>query len=276
MILVQLSDLHVRPEGRAANRMVESNMLAERALIAVRAMRPRPDAVVISGDLADCGLPSEYAVLAAMLRRQLDGMPVYPVVGNHDRRDNFRAGLARFPGVTDHPHFVQYTVEDLPVRLVLLDSVVEGSGHGELCPARLAWLDETLAAAPRRPTMIVLHHPPILCGIAALDRINLRSAALLAEVLARHPQVERLLCGHHHRAMVGRLGHTIVSTAPTVAHAVEFALVHALDRFVMEPPAFSVHMRLPDGQITTHTVFVESYPGPYPYIEDPEYPAEPA
>ncbi len=249
-------------------------MLAERALRAVAALRPRPDAVVISGDLTDCGLAAEYESLAAMLRRHLDGIAVYLIPGNHDRRDNFRAALGAFPGVLTHPEFVQYAVEDLPVRLVMLDSVVPGAGHGELCAARLDWLDRALAAAPGRPTMLVLHHPPILCGLAMMDAINLRSAEALAAVLARHRQVERILCGHHHRPIVGRLGHAIVCVAPSVAHQGEVALRDDRGRFVLEPPAFQLHLCLPDGQIASHTVLVEDFPGPFPYIEDPDYPGK--
>ncbi len=274
MLLAHLTDLHVRPPGVPAYRVVESTMLAERALRAVAALRPRPDAVVISGDLTDCGLASEYAVLASMLGQHLSDFPVYLIPGNHDRRAEFRAALGGYPGVLSHPDFVQYAVEDLPLRLVMLDSVVPGAGHGELCAARLDWLDTVLAAAPERPTMLVLHHPPIRCGLEMMDAINLRSADALAAMLARHPQVERILCGHHHRPITGRLGRAIVVVAPSVAHQGEVALIHDQGRFVLEPPAYQLHLHLSDGQVASHTVLVESYPGPFPYIEDPDYPGK--
>jgi 3',5'-cyclic AMP phosphodiesterase CpdA len=250
VILLHLSDLHVRPPGMPAYRVVEASHLAERALRAVRAMQPRPDAVVISGDLTDCGLPAEYAEL----------------------RGNFRAALADFPGVTGHAEYVQYVVDDLPVRLVMLDSVVPGAGHGLLCPARLAWLAARLAEAPQRPTFLVLHHPPMLCGLPLFDAINLRNTAELGALLARHPQVERILCGHHHRSMTGRLGHAIVSAAPAAVHQGAFELDDDRGRFVMEPPGYHVHLRLPDGSVVSHLVYVETYPGPFPYIADPDYP----
>ncbi len=272
MILLHLSDLHVRPAGVPAYRVVEASALAERALRAVRGFVPRPDAVVISGDLTDCGLSAEYAELARMLRRHLSGLPVFLIPGNHDRRENFRAALGGFRGVTEHPEFVQYVVDDLPVRLMLLDSVVPGAGHGELCAQRLEWLDARLAEAPDRPTFVVLHHPPMRCGMPVFDAINLHTTAELGAVLARHPQVERILCGHHHRTMTGRLGHVIVSVAPAVAHQGAFELDDDRGRFVLEPPGYHVHLRLPDGGIASHLVFVDQYPGPFPYIADPDYP----
>jgi len=272
VILLHLSDLHVRPPGKAAYRVVEASHLAERALRVARAFTPRPDAVVISGDLTDCGLAAEYDELRRMLRRYLGGLKLYLIPGNHDRRENFRAALAEFPGVTAHPEFVQYVVEDLPVRLVMLDSVVPGAGHGELSAGRLAWLDARLAEAPERPTFVVLHHPPMLTGLATYDAINLRGSGELAAVLDRHPQVERILCGHHHRSMTGRLGRVIISAAPSVAHHGAFELDDDHGRFTFEPAGYHAHLRLPDGGIVTHLLFVEQYPGPFPYIADPDYP----
>ena len=272
MILLHLSDLHVRPHGVPAYRVVEASHLAERALRAARAFAPRPDAIVVSGDLTDCGLPSEYGELRHMLRRHLGDLPLYLIPGNHDRRENFRTALAEFYGVTAHPEFVQYVVEDLPVRLIMLDSVVPGAGHGALCPARLAWLDARLSEAPDRPTFLVLHHPPMLCGLPLYDAINLHTTAELGAVLARHHQVERILCGHHHRSMTGRLGHVIISSAPSVAHHGAFELDDDRGRFTFEPPGYHVHLRTPDGGISSHLLFVEQYPGPFPYIADPDYP----
>jgi Icc-related predicted phosphoesterase len=271
MNLVQLSDLHICPPGSRICHVVDSNAMAERAIRAVASLRPVPDAVVISGDLTDCGRPAEYALLAPLIRRHLP-MPVFVVPGNHDRRDNFRTAFADLFGVTRHPHFVQYVVEDLPVRLVMLDSVVPGDDHGELCEARLAWLEQALQAAPERATMLVLHHPPLLCGLSMLDSINLRSAPALAALLARHRQVERVLCGHHHRSIVGRIAGAIVCVAPATAHQSELALQDDRGRFTLEPPGYLLHQRQADGQIATHGVLVESFPGPFDYVGDPDYP----
>ncbi|GAB0116542.1 phosphodiesterase [Acidisoma sp. 7E03] len=276
MLIAHLSDLHIRPYGVPAARVVETNMLVERALAVIVSLDPRPDAVVVSGDVTECGRPEEYRMAAKLLQR-LAPMPVYLVPGNHDRRDNFRAGLADFPGVTADPDFVQYAVEDLPVRLLMLDSVVPEAGYGLLCEKRLAFLDRTLSAQPQKPTMLVLHHPPMLAGVTDMDHIWLRNTAELGAVLARHPQVERILTGHHHRSIVGRLGHAIVIVAPAVVHQSELDLRPGADsRLVMEPSAYHLHLQLPAGEIVTHTAYVERFPGPYPFLVDDDYPGRPA
>ena len=204
MLIAQLTDLHIRPKGVAAYRVAETNMLTERAFRAVAALRPAPDIVVISGDLTDCGLLSEYELLRELLARLLP-MPVFVIPGNHDRRENLRAVLKDLPGVVSDPCFVQYAVDDYPVRLIMLDTIVPGAGHGELCAERLAFLDRTLGQAADKPTMIVMHHPPFVCGIGHMDQINLRNAGAFAEVIGRHTQVQRIVCGHHHRPVFARL-----------------------------------------------------------------------
>jgi 3',5'-cyclic-AMP phosphodiesterase len=272
MLICQLTDLHVRPVGKPANRVAETNMFTERAFRAVARLNPEPDMVVITGDLTECGLDAEYTNLARLLRKWLP-MPVFVIPGNHDRRGNFREGLKHLPGVTADPHYVQYAVEDHPVRLVMLDTLVPGAGHGELHAGQLEFLDRTLAAVPGKPTIVAMHHPPFVCGIAHMDRINLRNAPAFTAIVAKHRQVERIICGHHHRPIVARVAHAIASIAPSVAHQVEMTLdPHDPGAFVFEPPAFQLHRWTPADGIVSHTVYIEDFPGPYPFVNDAEYP----
>ena len=272
MLICQLTDLHVRPAGKPANRVSETNMFTERAFRAVARLNPSPDVVVITGDLTDCGLDEEYANLNRLLRRFLP-MPVFVIPGNHDRRGNFREGLKHLPGVAADPHYVQYTVDDYPVRLVMLDTLVPGAGHGELGPEQLEFLDQALAAAPDKPTIVGMHHPPFACGIAHMDRINLRNIPDFAAIIARHHQVERIICGHHHRPIFARVAHAVASIAPSVAHQIELTLdPNDAGAFIFEPPAFQLHRWTPADGMVSHTVYVEKFPGPYPFVNDPEYP----
>ena len=269
--IVQLTDLHVRPPGMAAYRVCESTMLTERALRAVG--RLRPDVVIITGDLTDCGLPAEYEVLHGLIRRLLP-CPVHVIPGNHDRRAELLAGL---PGVPVQEGFIQYAVQTGPVRLVMLDTVVPGAGHGSLDGGRLDWLDRTLAEDPHTPTLIGMHHPPFVCGIAHMDAINLHGSDAFAATVARHAQVRRIVCGHHHRPVVAQVAHAIASISPSVAHQVELDLSPAAPAgFVLEPPAFQIHTWSATAGFVSHTALVEAFPGPFPFTLDKEYPGRAA
>ncbi len=268
MIIAHLTDLHVRPRGLAAMRVCETNMLTERALGAVGRFRPRPDALVISGDLAANGLADEYANLADMLARLID-IPVYVIPGNHDDRAMLKRHLAHLPHVAGPGQFVQYAVDDLPVRLVLLDTLVPGSPAGELCADRLAWLDATLAARPGKPTIVVMHHPSFPCGLAMMDTINLAEPEHFTAVIARHPQVRLVLSGHHHRQITSHVAHAIGIVGPGVAHILELELFGDADpMWNLEPAAFLVHAWVEGAGIVTHTAQVERAPGPFPFRSD--------
>lgn len=275
LLICQLTDFHVCPIGRASNRMAETNMLTERALRAVAAFVPRPDVLLITGDLAENGLATEYSLIADMLRRHIK-IPVYVIPGNHDRRNSFRAGLSHFPGVTTDPEFVHYVIDDFPVRIVMLDTVVPDAAHGELCASRLTYLDRILEAAPHRPTLIGMHHPPFACGIAGLDAINLRNAKAFASVIERHPQVRRIISGHNHRPIVAQVAHAVASICPSVAHQPILNLAPASHApevvhqayFVMEPAAYQIHRWTSADGFVSHTGYVESYPGPFPYLDE--------
>ena len=267
--IVQLTDLHVRPLGMAAYRVCESTMMTERALKV--ASRLQPDAVIITGDLTDCGLAAEYSLLAGLLRRHLRA-PVHVIPGNHDRREVL---LQQMAGVPSAGGFVQYAVDLGPMRIVMLDTVVPGAGHGSVDGGRLEWLDQTLAAAPGTPTMIAMHHPPFLCGLAHMDRINLRDGPAFAAVIARHPQVQRIVCGHHHRPVTAQVAHAVATIIPSVAHQVELDLdPDAPPAFVLEPPGFAVHLWDAANGFVSHNLMVENYPGPFPFLLEPDYPGQ--
>ena len=107
-----------------------------------------------------------------------------------------------------------------------------------------------------------------------MDAIRLLDGAqAFAAIVARHPNVERILCGHHHRPIVTRFAGTIAQIAPSVTHAVTLDLAEVSDStFHMEPPAYLLHSVRPGTGLVTHTAHVERFPGPYPFVLDADYP----
>ncbi|MDE2362000.1 MAG: phosphodiesterase [Hyphomicrobiales bacterium] len=272
MLIAQITDLHLRPRGKAAYRVSETNMLAERAFAALAALRPAPDVVLITGDLTDCGLPEEYEILRGLVKRL--PMPVFAVPGNHDRRDAMHKALPEMAPMHARDEFIQFVVDDFPIRLIGLDTVTPGKSSGALCSRRLRFLEEALASEPQRRTLIFMHHPPFITGVDHMDHIRLLDGADgFSEILARNPQVRLVVCGHVHRKIVTRVGHAICSIAPSVGHQVAFDFLNGAEGgLVFEPPAFDLHW-LPDaGELVSHTVYVERYPGPFPFALDPDYP----
>ena len=272
MIIAQVTDMHVRATHGRCNGFIDTNAYLERAVDALNRMTPRPDVVIATGDLTDCGLPAEYRELRRILGRLTS--PVYVIPGNHDRRAELRQAFADHDYLPKDGPFLHYVVDRFPIRLIGLDSVVQGKGYGSICAARRAWLAARLAEAPARPTVIFLHHPPFPTGLRQMDLIGCRDGADLAPVIASHRNVLRVLCGHHHRPIQTAWAGTIGSVGPATAHQVMLDLADAKPaRIVMEPPAFHLHLWSPESGMVTHMAYVDDHAGPYEFIFDPDYPA---
>jgi 3',5'-cyclic AMP phosphodiesterase CpdA len=274
LIIAQISDLHVRPHGQSAYG-IDTNAMFTDALRAVRALRPAPDCVLVTGDLTDCGLDAEYEIARAGLATL--PMPVFVIPGNHDRREPFRRHLRRAYPYLDHDRpRLDYVDDRFPVRLIGLDSLIDGETYGDLAPHQLEWLDARLSEGGGKPTMVFVHHPPFLTGISAMDDLWLRSGDALGRVLARHSGVQRLLAGHYHRPITAMFGGTLAFCAPSIAHQVALDLAPGQPtRFIMEPPAFAVHTWRPDIGMTTHLTPIEDYGPGFGVVLEPDYPGAP-
>jgi 3',5'-cyclic AMP phosphodiesterase CpdA len=267
LLVCQISDLHIKLPGRLSYRQVDCAAMLARCVQEILRLRQRPDLVIATGDLVDFGRPEEYAHLRQLLAPL--PMPVYLIAGNHDERGALRDAFPDHPYLRQWQPFVQYAIEDWPLRIVALDTVIPGQGGGELCEERLAWLERTLAAQPDKPTLVIMHHPPFQTLIGHMDKQGLRGSDGLAKVIARHAQVERVLCGHIHRPIQARFGGTLASICPSPAHQVALDLApDAASAFTMEPPGFQLHAWRKGLGVVSHTAFIGEFAGPFPFREN--------
>jgi 3',5'-cyclic-AMP phosphodiesterase len=243
-LLVQLSDPHIGADWADADPAAGLAAVVK----SVRATLPRPDAVLVSGDLADHATDAEYEQVCELLAPL--HAPLFVVAGNHDDRRalNRHFGVPGGEGET-----VQYSVELGPLRLVVLDSTRPGQDPGELDAERLAWLDAELASAPELPTLVAMHHPSFATGIPIWDKLGLPAAdrRALAAVVARHAQVARLVSGHVHRTISGQVAGCPALVVPSTY--VQGRLTLGADEIELsdDPPGFALHVVL-DGALISH------------------------
>src|SRR3989344_2158841 len=231
-LVAQISDLHLKAGQRLTYGVVDTLGALRRAVDHLNASHPRPDIVVISGDLVDFGRADEYAVLHPELARL--HMPCYLVPGNHDTRgpllDAFR-DHTYLPSSAAGP--LDWVVDAHPLRLIGLDSTIPG-GHG----------------GPH------------------MDREPFINAAALETVVARHPQVERLLCGHLHRSMQRRFGGSLSCVCPGTSHQIVLDLQDAAPaHFNLEPAGYLLHRWDAQQGLVSHNGVFGDYPGPYPFYD---------
>jgi 3',5'-cyclic AMP phosphodiesterase CpdA len=264
--IAQISDLHIKSPGALAYGRVDTAAALERCVSALNEFTPRPDLVVISGDLADTPTAGEYQHLKRLLA-QLE-LPFAGIPGNHDSRELMRAAFPRAYAFAAGP--LNQRLEMGGLDLLLLDSGVPGKPHGELDAPTLRWLEATLASSPDRPALIFLHHPPFKTGIWHMDRQNLLNAGELAPIVRRHPRVRLIAAGHVHRATLTMFAGVPATICPAPNHAVDLDLAQLREpSFKVEPPAFHLHSWFPGerfGNVITHQVPIGNFDGPHPFF----------
>ncbi|WP_028651318.1 metallophosphoesterase [Nocardioides halotolerans] len=244
IVVAHVSDTHFGGPPDARRR-------AEAVLDHLLALDPAPDVLLVSGDVADHGLPEEYAEARAVLDRWPG--PRLVGTGNHDVREPFARGLL---DVELAPGPLVQVLEAADFRILMLDSLVPARDgtridHGELSADQLAWLDEQLGSDDR-PVLLSLHHPPADLGLGLMAPILLKDPEPLELVVMQHSHVVATLVGHAHTAcattFAGRpllVGGGCASTVPLDAEP--YPVV-----WEAGPPTLAFHLLHDDGRLTTH------------------------
>jgi Icc protein len=251
MLIAQLTDLHITAgtKGDAAARG------AALAVEAVNALHPAAIAVVVTGDVTDDGGPESCRRAAEILSAL--AAPVHVIPGNHDHGEALRAVF----GTIDGQRGRQGVVDLDGLALVLCDSTLPGTDAGSLDDGRLEWIAERLDELGQTPSLIAIHHPPIVTGIAAMDSLGLAGIPALAAVISRHPQVRGVIAGHMHRTITGRIGQVPVVVAPSTYLQVrlDFEAGNGVS-LVEEPQAIAIHRFSASGDLVSHIQPTGSYP----------------
>ncbi|MBI5579246.1 MAG: phosphodiesterase [Deltaproteobacteria bacterium] len=278
MLIVQISDFHLKPEGVLAYDVAETASPLRRTVEHINHLQPMPDAVLITGDLVDEGAFESYQVLREILASLK--LPFFMVPGNHDHKAGLREVFPEHRYLNGHVEpdgnkAICYTIEHFPVRLIGLDTVIPGEHGGGLNPGRLSWLDRVLSEKPDAPTVIFMHHPPFASGIGHMDKEVFAGRKELASIIGKHPQVERITCGHIHRAISRRFAGTTATVCPGVGMQLVLDLrEEASSAFILEPPALMLHFFTElwgEKTLLTHVSIIEDHPlqygGAHPFFD---------
>lgn len=267
MRILQISDFHLRGDGRKSFRVVDTQACLKTASAHLHSLRQKPDIMVITGDLADSGDERAYRLLKESLSDL--PFPIFAVPGNHDRRDRMRSILAEWcPAQPGTAPFLCCAVERDEARLLLVDSMAPGSHSGHAHETCMRWLDEELQARPGVPTLVFMHHPPFVTGMGAMDE-SYENISALADVIGRAPWV-RLCCGHMHRPIFTVWAGVPAMTAPSASMQIDLDLSpEGGDTFVMEAAGYLLH-DLDHGVWNSHVCQIygtPGYDGPYPFLD---------
>ncbi|MDQ1587879.1 MAG: 3,5-cyclic-AMP phosphodiesterase [Microbacteriaceae bacterium] len=220
-VVVHMSDTHFLAEGARLYGRVDTDSTLGRAMRQLKRSGIHPDAIVLTGDIADRGEADAYGRVRALvepLADQLEAELVW-VMGNHDERGGFRAGL-----LDESPSSapVDRVVVVNGLRIIALDSSVPGFHHGALDDGQLDWLRSELSEPAPHGTILALHHPPIPTALPLMTILELQQQDRLAEVLAGS-DVRAILGGHLHYATTGSFAGIPVSVAAATCYTMDLS-----------------------------------------------------
>jgi 3',5'-cyclic AMP phosphodiesterase CpdA len=200
MRFAHISDLHLCPDP-VANPSVndDANRMAERLAQDLAGIRDGLDLVVMTGDLTDDASSWSFGRFEELFRDL--GLPMVTVPGNHDGPSGYHAhktGSGLFAGWD----ISERVVEIGALRLLGIDTCVEGATTGAIPEASLTHLEQELGTAGP-PLVVVMHHPPFLPGLREFDEISaLEGTERFAALLRGAAVPPTVLCGHVHRPYV--------------------------------------------------------------------------
>ena len=219
LLIAQITDIHLGFDQGNPDEFNRQRL--DRTLRTLTEMQPRPDLLLVTGDLAEEG---DDHVSDERLREAFAPLPfpVFMAMGNHDSREPF---LRVFPEAGSADGFIQYAVEEGPLRILVLDTLEEGRHGGGYCETRAAWLRARLEEAPERPTLIVLHHPPIETGLSWMtEDPDAGWVERLGAIVSAHSNIVAVIGGHLHRPVITRWAGTTLAVCPSTAPQVALDL----------------------------------------------------
>src|SRR5690349_8248739 len=248
MIVAQISDTHIALDTADAKRRLRefASTIAD-----INSLDPAPDVIVHACDIVHNGRVDEYAQAAALLAKAR--APVYVLPGNKDERVNLRDTFSTHRYFTPGHPFIDYAIEDHPVRLIALDTLSEGHGRGDFRREQVEHLIALIDAEPDKPIAVFAHHPPFEVTVGP-DRFHFEDMAAMERLcgaLQRVPQVVGLFCGHVHRPTTGRVGHIPAAVATSIATTLRKGDYPAE---MTDRPTYLLHRFQADGRFTTETM----------------------
>ena len=214
-LLVQITDTHVVERGTLLYGQADTARHLAETVSQINAMHPRPDLVLITGDLVEHPGPvtySHFRDLIAPLK-----MPVYLMPGNHDDPEVMSEYFSDTPMFPASGPTYQYVIEGPDFRILAMNSHYDNSELPHLGPRRLQWMEEQLNASDQ-PTLVAIHHPPMKTGVGFIDMVGEQWYLGLRDVVERHPQILKIICGHGHLDLNGMMGRVPVQMVGSIAH----------------------------------------------------------
>ncbi len=253
MLFIQISDIHIAGWDKKTYGVAPMAENLIHFIDHINLLDPRPEFVLLTGDITKEGSREEYERIAYLLRKLQ--FPFYMIPGNHDDRSNMWSVFGGDACPSKLDQFICYVIEDHPVRLIGMDSTVPGKPGGEICTSRVEWLDHQLSLEKEQPTIVFMHHPPLNFGVAETDIDGFIGSEELGKVIDKYRNIERVMCGHIHLSGLVQWRGTVVSTAPAAGmQLVPDLTLKKASKFSLSTPGYQLHYWSPEKNLVSLTI----------------------
>jgi Icc protein len=254
MIIAQISDTHIALNTPDADQRIRD---FERTVADINALDPAPDVIVHTGDIVHHGRQDEYAAAVAILAKAR--APVYVLAGNKDDRANLRAAFSVGGYLAPDSAFIDYAVEDFPVRLIAVDTLSPGSNKGDFCSERVRRLIDLIDADTAKPIAVLAHHPPfeVAVGPEPLNFETPETMSRLRRALQHSGRIVAVFSGHVHRGAAGHVGSIPATVMPSIATTLRKGEYPA---HLKRHPVYHIHRFDPEWGFATETRMVGTGP----------------
>lgn len=255
MIIAQISDTHIVPKDQEWKSLPKTQVANRLKLVVenLNRLNPKPDVVLLTGDAIDDAGLEGYEHLKEILQPLT--MPLYIIPGNHDNREDMRKSFS-YESYMPRSGFIQYVIEEYPVRLIALDTVIPGEGYGTLCSERIQWLSKTLHQNTEKPTLLFMHHPHIKIGQKLLDSVRCHTPDDFERLIQSFSNIIGIISGHYHKSCATIFGGTLCFVGPSVApvHYFEKASDEVTKTIELVRPSFVLHKWTEDYKLISEVV----------------------
>jgi Icc protein len=248
--LLHITDPHLFGDASLEIYDVNTTQSLRKVLEQARGDGPGPpDAIVVTGDIADDCSRQAYANFRQLLAPW--DVPVLCLPGNHDAPDL----MAQLLSSDNFQYCGRADCGDWTI--VLLNTHIPREPSGRLAAAELERLQSELRSTTNRPLLVCQHHAPVAVGSAWLDALGLQNGAQQLAMIERAPQVRAVLAGHVHQAFEADSNRVRILTTPSTC--AQFAPNSATCVMDLRPPGYRWLNLLADGSIRTQVRWLQDW-----------------
>jgi 3',5'-cyclic-AMP phosphodiesterase len=214
MKLVQLSDLHIG--GAYFNQAIFDTIVDEVS------NKLKPDAILITGDLTDDGLVSQFDRARTEINKLVNSCPnILILPGNHDyRHTGYLLFKKFFASYSSSSSSNVYDFEDTVI--ITLATARPDRDEGEVGHRQNLWLEKILSNEKYKEKtiakIVAMHHHLIAVPDTGTDRIVIVDAGDILRTCLQY-KVDLVLCGHKHRPWLWNLEDLDIAYAGTASSA---------------------------------------------------------